>query len=37
MATVTKRVMATVMRVVGNKEDNGDGGKRNGNGEEGGG
>ncbi len=35
-ANATKRTMAMVMRAVGNKEGNGDGGKSNGNGVEGG-
>jgi hypothetical protein len=35
-ATATKRVMAMATRVVGNKEGNGDGGKSNSNGDEGG-
>ncbi len=36
-AIATKRAMATAMRVVGKKEGNGNGGKSNGNGIEGGG
>jgi hypothetical protein len=36
MATVTKRAMAMATRVVGDKEGNGDGGKSDGDGNEGG-
>ncbi len=36
MAMATKRAIATVTRAVGNKEDTSNGGKRNGNGKEGG-
>ncbi len=37
MAIATREAMATAMRVVGNKEGNGDSGKSDGNGIEGGG
>jgi hypothetical protein len=37
MPTATKRMMATVTMVAGDKEGNGDGGKSNGDGDEGGG
>ncbi len=37
MAMATKRAMATGMRVAGDEEDNGDGGKSNDNGVKGGG
>jgi hypothetical protein len=37
METSTKRAIVMAMRVVGDKEGNGDGGKSNGNGVEGGG
>ncbi len=37
VAAATKRMMATAMTVVGNKEGNGDSGKSNGDGDKGGG